>query len=212
MHDDAAVDTGLQFVHMGDDPHQPVVPGQGQQRSHRGGKAFAVQGAKALVHEQRVHGYPAGTPLHHIGQPQGQGQGGLETLAAGQSFRGAWLSGVVVYHSQLQPTVVEGGLEIVTDQLIPPAGHAPQAQIGRPQDLIKIGGLDVGLESDFFPPRQPPVGSVGQFPGGFKLPVRLFQQGQQGPQLLRQGPVLLQTGADPGFLLPQGSGLRLNSG
>ena len=93
-------------------------------------------------------------------------------------------------------------------QLVLPAGHHQEADVGPTDDLVEVGGLDISLQLDvlFFPERA--VGGVGK---GLDPAVGLLRRGQGGLLALNvvQGGLvagqtdveLLRLGGLPGALL-----------
>ena len=84
--DDLLFDALLELRHMGDDAHQPPSVGQARQGVHGHAQTLLVQRAEALIHEHGVQLDAAGLGLDQVRQAQGQGQGGLEALAAGEGI------------------------------------------------------------------------------------------------------------------------------
>ena len=75
---------------------------------------------------------------------------------------------------------LQTGLTFITIHCIPalqvvlPAGHFLQADIGPHQDLIKISPLNIGFQLDFLLPADVAVGGIGQglHPGILLLQIR----------------------------------------
>lgn len=86
---------------MGDDAHQPVPVREPRQGLQGQLQSLFAEGAEALVHKQCVHLDATGGGLHLVRQPQSQGEGGEEGLAAGKSVGAALGAVVVVQHVQV---------------------------------------------------------------------------------------------------------------
>ena len=87
---------------MADDPDRAPTVLQLVKHLHHLFEALAVEAAEPLVDEQRVQVDAAALLADRVGQPEGQGQGGHERLAAGQGGGVADLSGPLVLNDQAQ--------------------------------------------------------------------------------------------------------------
>ena len=65
---------------MADDAHQATPLPEFLQGAERQIEGLLVQAAEALVHEDRVEPDSSGMALDHIGEAQGERQGGLEAF------------------------------------------------------------------------------------------------------------------------------------
>ena len=102
----------------------------------------------------------------------------------------------MVHHIQLQTAlaaVVFGGAAAL--QLVLPAGHHQQPQIGPPQDAVKKGHLHVGFQRDFLLAGQVAVGSVGKRPHPCVPLLQRLQAGRPLPDVGQRGAVGGQPGA-----------------
>ena len=129
-------DALVQLVHVGDDAHQPVPFGELSQHVQRLVQHPVREGTEALVDKQGFHLPAARMVLYHVGEPQRQGQGGEEGLAARERSRAAQQTGAVVKHFDLQPGLGVAAVGVrAVDELIPPAAHKLQAAVCHLQNL-----------------------------------------------------------------------------
>ena len=135
---------------MGNDSHQPSSLCQVPQCLHCKIQRILIQGAKALVHKHGVQAYAACRGLDFIGQPQGQGQGCLEGLAAGQCPDTALRAVVMVNHIQPKAAFSAVILFAAPLQLILASAHHHEPGIGACDNPFKIRHLDICLKCDFF--------------------------------------------------------------
>ena len=103
---------------MGDEAdHAVLVGGEPFQRGGDGIEGVLVEGAEPLVEEHRVQvAHPGGELDDLAGQREGQRQGGLEGLAAGQRVHRAAGRGVLVVDD-------DQVVAVVPVQLVLPAGQ-----------------------------------------------------------------------------------------
>ena len=159
---------------MGNDSNKAVALGQAGQGVVGFVEGFWVKGAEALVHEERIQADARGH-LHLVRKAQRQCQRGQEGFAAGERIDAALRGVDMVNDIQLQT-----GLTFITIHCIPalqvvlPAGHFLQTDIGPHQDLIKISPLNIGFQLDFLLPADVAVGGIGQglHPGILLLQIR----------------------------------------
>ena len=113
----------------------------------------------------------------------------------------------MVHHVQFQTAlaaVVFGGAAAF--QLVLPAGHHQQPQIGPPQDAVKKGHLHVGFQRNFLLAGQVAVGGVGKRPHPRVPLLQRLQAGRPLPDVVQRGTVGGQPGAQR---LQRPGGLRL---
>ena len=168
---------------MGDDAHQAVALGEGEQGLHGLVQGLVVQGAEALVHKHGIQPDASRAGLDHVAQTQGQGQGGQEGFAAGQALDAALAAVAVVDDIQLQAALALAVLRLgAALQLVLAVGHHRQAQVGPTDDLLKIGGLDIGLQAELGLAPDGAARGIGQ---GAHPGIAAFQ-GRQRRQLAAQ--------------------------
>ena len=99
---DLARDAGAQLGDVADHAHGAATLAQVVEDRHHLLEALVVEGAEALVDEEGLQVEATGLLADGIGQPQRQGQGGHERLAAGQRGRGPRLTGPQVEHLEAE--------------------------------------------------------------------------------------------------------------
>ncbi len=100
------------FAQMGDvadhPDHAATLP-EGVEGVHHVVQGLGVEGAEALVHEQRVEVGSTDLVGDDVGQAEREGQGDHERLAPGQRGRVARLAGPLVTHQQAEAAAVLPG-------------------------------------------------------------------------------------------------------
>ena len=122
---------------MGDNPNQPPAALEHGQSFHGRVQRLPVQGAKALVDEQRVQPHRSRVVLHHVRKPKGQGQGGQKLLPAGEGLNGAGQHRGPVQHLQIQAAVAPGGGAVLQPQGVPSPAEGGEKPVGAAQHLLQ---------------------------------------------------------------------------
>ena len=110
-------------------------------------EALVVEGAEALVDEEGAEVEAAGLLAHGVGEPEGQGQGGHERLAARQGRGLTAHARPLVEDAQAQTAAgALGGQAVGVLEPVAAVAHDPQPLVGELGDLLEPGREDVGGE------------------------------------------------------------------
>ena len=168
---------------MADEAHQAAALVQVFEGAQGQIQGLWIEAAEALVDEHGVQADAARVALHHVGQSQGQGQAGLEALAARQRTHRPGPARVAVRDLQLQaagPAQVQAGDGPA--QGVALLAHAAQALRSGQQHLVQDGALYEPLVRD-------PVAVIsardpGQVGHGPVAPVLAAHVGREASEIL----------------------------
>jgi len=177
---------------VADDAHGAATATQLVEHGHHRVESLRVEGAEALVDEERVQLHAAALGGDDVGQPERQGERGHEALAAGQRLGGPAGAGVLVEHVEAETAAgAVATLGVAVQERVAPGGHLQQPAAGHLCDLLQARGEHERLQPHLErvgPPSADEVGECGDLLGlGAALGQLHLDTGQLGGEPVEGG-------------------------